>query len=141
MTFAVCESGFGDGGYPVFELVDGKRTEGTFRSHQVPMGEMSRPGHVKILEKWLKSYRPQELFGEDGSPRDDVLAPARARGYAAIWLVGISIGGFWSLSTAILARLASGSDLPKAIALLQGGTAFRLYIKTSYFKTMIGQVQ
>jgi len=38
-------------------------------------------------------------------------------------LIGVSIGGFWSLSTAILARLVSGSDLPKAIAMLQGGTA------------------
>ena len=46
--------------------VDGKQTEGTFRSHQVPMGNMSRPGHVKILEDWLKSYRPQELFDEAG---------------------------------------------------------------------------
>ena len=46
--------------------VDGKQTEGTFRSHQVPMGNMSRPGHVKILEDWLKSYRPQELFDETG---------------------------------------------------------------------------
>ena len=43
-------------------------------------------------------------------------------------LVGISIGGFWSLSTAILARLASGRDLPKAIALLQGGTALALVL-------------
>jgi predicted MFS family arabinose efflux permease len=43
-------------------------------------------------------------------------------------LVGVAIGGFWSLSTAILARLAFGSDLPKAIALLQGGTAFALVI-------------
>jgi xylulose-5-phosphate/fructose-6-phosphate phosphoketolase len=46
--------------------VDGKQTEGTFRSHQVPMGDMSQPGHVKILEKWLKSYRPQELFDKTG---------------------------------------------------------------------------
>lgn len=38
-------------------------------------------------------------------------------------LVGIAIGGFWSLSTSILARLASPSDLPKALAMLQGGTA------------------
>ncbi|MBB3138406.1 putative MFS family arabinose efflux permease [Rhizobium pisi] len=43
-------------------------------------------------------------------------------------LVGISIGGFWSLSTAILARLASSRDLPKAIALLQGGTALALVL-------------
>ncbi|WP_421567040.1 MFS transporter [Ochrobactrum sp. EDr1-4] len=41
-------------------------------------------------------------------------------------MVGIAIGGFWSLSTAILARLASGPDLPKAIALLQGGTAMAI---------------
>ncbi len=43
-------------------------------------------------------------------------------------LVGIAIGGFWSLSTAILARLASGPDLPKAIALLQGGTAIAIVL-------------
>ncbi len=43
-------------------------------------------------------------------------------------LVGVAIGGFWSLSTAILARLASKSDLPKAIALLQGGTALAIVV-------------
>ena len=46
--------------------VDGRQTEGTFRSHQVPMGDMSRSGHVEILEHWLKSYRPHELFDESG---------------------------------------------------------------------------
>jgi xylulose-5-phosphate/fructose-6-phosphate phosphoketolase len=46
--------------------VDDKPTEGTFRSHQVPMGNMSHPGHVKILEKWLKSYHPKELFDKNG---------------------------------------------------------------------------
>jgi xylulose-5-phosphate/fructose-6-phosphate phosphoketolase len=57
--------------------VDGKPTEGTFRSHQVPMGDMSRPGHVKVLEKWLKSYRPHELFDETGKLRSEIaeLAP------------------------------------------------------------------
>lgn len=39
-------------------------------------------------------------------------------------LIGVSIGGFWSLSTAILARIVPGADLPRAIAMLQGGTAF-----------------
>jgi predicted MFS family arabinose efflux permease len=56
-------------------------------------------------------------------------------------LVGISIGGFWSLSTAILARLARGPDLPKAIALLQGGTALAVVIAAplgSYLGAMIG---
>lgn len=56
-------------------------------------------------------------------------------------LVGIAIGGFWSLSTAILARLASGSDLPKAIALLQGGTALAIVIAAplgSFLGELIG---
>ncbi|WP_299006007.1 MFS transporter [uncultured Caulobacter sp.] len=56
-------------------------------------------------------------------------------------LVGIAIGGFWSLSTAILARLASGPDLSKAIALLQGGTALALVIAAplgSLLETLIG---
>ncbi len=46
--------------------VDGKQTEGTFRAHQVPMGDMDRPEHVQVLEDWLKSYQPEELFDEHG---------------------------------------------------------------------------
>src|SRR5262245_65829315 len=43
--------------------VDGKKTEGFWRSHQVPMGEMhNNPAHVKLLEEWMKSYHPEELF-------------------------------------------------------------------------------
>jgi xylulose-5-phosphate/fructose-6-phosphate phosphoketolase len=51
--------------------------EGTFRAHQVPMGDMKHPGHVKILEKWMKSYRPQELFDKTGKLRPELaeLAP------------------------------------------------------------------
>jgi len=67
------------------KVVDGKPTEGTFRSHQVPMGEMSHPGHVKILEKWLKSYRPQELFDKTGKLRPELaeLAPKGTRRMSA----------------------------------------------------------
>ena len=46
--------------------VDGKKTEGYWRSHQVPMGDMSHPGHVKILDTWLRSYKPDELFDKSG---------------------------------------------------------------------------
>src|SRR5439155_11209016 len=46
--------------------VDGQRTEGYWRSHQVPMAKMSQPGHIKILENWMKSYRPEELFDKVG---------------------------------------------------------------------------
>ena len=61
--------------------VDGKQTEGSFRSHQVPMGSMSTPGHVKILDDWLKSYRPHELFDESGRliPELAALAPLGER--------------------------------------------------------------
>lgn len=56
------------------------------------------------------------------------LAPNFAVFLAGRALVGVAIGGFWSLSTAILARMASKSDLPKAIALLQGGTALAIVV-------------
>jgi xylulose-5-phosphate/fructose-6-phosphate phosphoketolase len=46
--------------------VDGLPVEGTFRSHQVPMSDMDKPEHIRILESWMKSYRPQELFDETG---------------------------------------------------------------------------
>jgi xylulose-5-phosphate/fructose-6-phosphate phosphoketolase len=62
--------------------VDGKKTEGSWRSHQVPMGDMAgHPKHVAILEKWLKSYRPQELFDESGTlvPEIAELAPKGAK--------------------------------------------------------------
>jgi xylulose-5-phosphate/fructose-6-phosphate phosphoketolase len=67
------------------KVVDGKETEGTFRAHQVPMGEMSQPGHVKILETWLKSYRPEELFDTTGRLVPDLaaLAPTGERRMSA----------------------------------------------------------
>jgi len=58
--------------------VDGLKTEGFWRSHQVPIAEMAaKPAHVKLLEEWMKSYRPEELFGEDGSLQPEIasLAP------------------------------------------------------------------
>jgi xylulose-5-phosphate/fructose-6-phosphate phosphoketolase len=47
--------------------VDGLPTEGSFRSHQVPLAELAeKPEHLKLLETWMKSYRAEELFDEDG---------------------------------------------------------------------------
>jgi xylulose-5-phosphate/fructose-6-phosphate phosphoketolase len=67
------------------KVIDGKPTEGTFRSHQVPMGDMSHPGHVKVLEKWMQSYRPQELFDQAGKLRSELvdLAPKGERRMSA----------------------------------------------------------
>ena len=46
--------------------VDGKKVEGTWRSHQVPIPAMKSPEHIQALEHWLKSYRPEELFDSGG---------------------------------------------------------------------------
>jgi xylulose-5-phosphate/fructose-6-phosphate phosphoketolase len=49
------------------KMVDGLQIEGTFRSHQVPLAvDFDHPEHVALLEGWMKSYRPEELFDEDG---------------------------------------------------------------------------
>ncbi|GIJ41918.1 phosphoketolase family protein [Micromonospora andamanensis] len=49
--------------------VDGKRVEGTYRAHQVPLSAVrSNPEHLAELERWLRSYRPQELFDATGAP-------------------------------------------------------------------------
>ncbi|WP_058042700.1 phosphoketolase [Streptomyces roseifaciens] len=57
------------------DVVDGLPVEGTWRSHQVPLaGVRDNPDHLRQLERWLRSYRPEELFDEDGRPRPEVLA-------------------------------------------------------------------
>ncbi len=48
------------------KIVDGKPVEGTWHAHQVPVTDLSKPEHLKILEDWMKSYRPSELFDEHG---------------------------------------------------------------------------
>ncbi len=60
------------------QKVDGVPVEGTWRSHQVPLAELAKkPEHIRQLEQWMKSYRPQELFDENGAmiPELKELAP------------------------------------------------------------------
>jgi xylulose-5-phosphate/fructose-6-phosphate phosphoketolase len=62
--------------------VDGNVTEGSWRSHQVPLsGIADVPGHLEMLEQWLQSYQPGELFAKDGTPMPIVtsLAPSGCR--------------------------------------------------------------
>ena len=66
--------------------VDGKQTEGSFRSHQVPLtGFTEHPEHVALLEEWMRSYRPDELFTSDGrlAPEIAALAPSGTRRMSA----------------------------------------------------------
>ncbi|MFD4422871.1 phosphoketolase [Agromyces sp. NPDC058484] len=51
------------------DVVDGVQVEGTFHAHQVPLAEVrENPEHLAMLEDWLRSYRPEELFEDDGRP-------------------------------------------------------------------------
>ena len=57
------------------KVVDGLPVEGTFRAHQVPVNQVqTNPEHLAILESWMRSYRPEELFDDDGRPRPDTVA-------------------------------------------------------------------
>jgi xylulose-5-phosphate/fructose-6-phosphate phosphoketolase len=64
------------------KVVDGLQVEGTFRAHQVPLMEVrTNPAHLAMLEEWMRSYRPQELFDERGRLRAELaeLAPQGPR--------------------------------------------------------------
>jgi len=63
------------------KMVDGQRMEGTWRAHQVPLAQFDKPSHIAQLEAWMKSYRPQELFDDNGHFRDELaeLAPCGHR--------------------------------------------------------------
>ena len=64
------------------KIVDGLQIEGTFRAHQVPVADvLTKPEHLQILEDWMRSYKPEELFDEAGRFRAEYadLAPAGNR--------------------------------------------------------------
>jgi len=68
------------------KTVDGKPVEGTWRAHQVPVADLQKkPEHLKILEDWMRSYRPEELFDEHGKlvPELSDLAPQGNRRMSA----------------------------------------------------------
>ncbi|MFO0698530.1 MAG: phosphoketolase family protein [Nitrospira sp.] len=72
-------------GWTCPKQIDGKRTEDYWRSHQVPMGDMDKRAHVTLLEQWMKSYRPEELFDQVGRFKPDLaeLAPQGTRRMSA----------------------------------------------------------
>jgi len=66
--------------------VDGVPVEGSFRAHQVPLAEVRTNGeHLRALEEWMRSYRPEELFDQGGALRAEIaaLAPAGELGMSA----------------------------------------------------------
>ncbi|HEY1960529.1 MAG TPA: phosphoketolase family protein [Polyangiaceae bacterium] len=67
------------------KVVDGEPVEGTFRAHQVPFGKLENPEHLAMLERWMKSYKPEELFDARGAllPEIAALAPQGDRRMSA----------------------------------------------------------
>ncbi|HEY9425565.1 MAG TPA: phosphoketolase family protein, partial [Gemmatimonadaceae bacterium] len=62
-------------GWTAPATLDGKPLEGTFHAHQVPIEDPAHnPEHLAVLERWLRSYRPEELFDDDGKPANEVTA-------------------------------------------------------------------
>ncbi len=64
------------------DKIDGKQVEGSFRSHQVPFSDLAaKPERIALLEEWMKSYKPEELFDNEGHFRPDLqeLAPKGLR--------------------------------------------------------------
>jgi len=53
------------------KFVDGKPVENTWRAHQVPIADFKNPEHLRQLESWMRSYRPEELFDEEGKFREE----------------------------------------------------------------------
>jgi len=73
-------------GWTCPKVIDGVEIEGTFRAHQVPMAKVTDSAeHLRILEDWMRSYRPEELFDTAGAPVDAVtsLAPTGDRRMSA----------------------------------------------------------
>jgi xylulose-5-phosphate/fructose-6-phosphate phosphoketolase len=86
------------------KVVDGLPVEGTWRAHQVPIADMTNPEHLTQLEAWMRSYRPHELFDENGKFREEfsALAPTGRRRMGANphanggdVLIDLSMPDFW----------------------------------------------
>ncbi len=91
-------------------VVDGKPVEGTFRSHQVPMGDMDKPEHIKILETWMRSYRPEELFDAAGkfntelaelAPKGDLRMSANPHANGGILMRDLRLPSFEEYAVAV----------------------------------------
>jgi len=107
------------------EEVDGLPVEGTWRSHQVPLAEVrTNPKHLAQLEAWMRSYRPQELFDQDGAVRPEVtaLAPdgnqrmsANPHANGGLLLRDLELPDFRDYAVGVPAPAASSSEATRVL--------------------------
>jgi xylulose-5-phosphate/fructose-6-phosphate phosphoketolase len=105
--------------------VDGVPVEGTFRAHQVPLAKLSEnPEHLRALEEWMRSYRPEELFDDDGRLREELrrLRPERARRMGAnphanggLLLRGLELPDFRSYAVEVERPGAAASEATRVL--------------------------
>jgi xylulose-5-phosphate/fructose-6-phosphate phosphoketolase len=105
--------------------VDGRPAEGSFRSHQVPLANLrERPDHLAALESWLRSYRPEELFDEQGAllPELAALAPEGERRMGAnphanggLLLRDLDLPDFRDYAVEVEAPAASSSEATRVL--------------------------
>jgi xylulose-5-phosphate/fructose-6-phosphate phosphoketolase len=105
--------------------VDGLPAEGSFRSHQVPMSDVrEKPEHLAILDRWLRSYRPDELFDASGALRADLadLPPRGARRMSAnphanggLLLDDLALPDFRDYAVAVEQPATSSSEATKVL--------------------------
>jgi xylulose-5-phosphate/fructose-6-phosphate phosphoketolase len=123
--------------------VDGKPVEGTWRSHQVPLSEVkSNPQHLAILEEWMRSYRPEELFDERGrlvealreiAPRGDRRMSANPHTNGGMLLRDLSLPHFRDYAVAVPAPGANESEPTRILGaflrdvILRNPDRFRLF--------------
>ncbi|CAH2603604.1 putative phosphoketolase [Rhodovastum atsumiense] len=116
--------------------VDGLQTEDSWRSHQVPFADMSAAsGHVQLLESWLQSYRPEELFDDTGRLRADIaaLAPTGQRRMSAnphanggVLMRDLNLPDFSSFAVAVPAPGAATAEATRVL-----GTYLREVLRRS----------
>jgi xylulose-5-phosphate/fructose-6-phosphate phosphoketolase len=107
------------------KIVDGLATEGTWRSHQVPLSEVrTNPGHLAALEEWMRSYRPEELFDHEGAPEARIanIAPSGERRMSAnphanggLLLRELDLPDFRSYTVEVAKPATSFSEATKAL--------------------------
>ncbi|MGD8866915.1 MAG: phosphoketolase family protein [Gemmatimonadales bacterium] len=102
--------------------LDGVPIEGTFRSHQIPIGDPAgNPEHLDALANWLRSYHPEQLFDEDGSPRSEVTESC-PKGDKRIGMCAYANGGNLLVPLALPDHREYAVDVPAPGAVSAEGT-------------------
>ena len=140
------------------KVVDGLQVEGTFRAHQVPLlVDADHPDHVKQLESWMKSYKPEELFDENGrlipelaelAPKGDRRMGANPHANGGILLRDLRMPDFHDHAVKVpfpgavqgQDTLVLGSFLRDVARLNQEGRNFRLFGPDETVSNLLGAI-